>query len=199
MSESDEGLVSNHLTASLIRKVQEVLLWRRPLPLLLIFIVVESIFIFVYKFGLNFFSTLLFLAIVYNVFRFVYDFAGAALDRVLFGSPLPADLPDQLNRIRPPDEVMDLVTNWEAKFRQLWQWFVAYVADPSWDRHLAFFGTLFVVLIITTIVGTFMLMVIIVHGILIVPGMSLNPVVREFVSERIRAIEAAAEPKQKTD
>jgi hypothetical protein len=56
-------------------------------------------------------NTLHFLTIVYNVVHFVYDFAGAALDRVLFGSLLPADAPDRLNRIRPPDEVADLVAN----------------------------------------------------------------------------------------
>jgi hypothetical protein len=207
MSRSEERItdsfLASRLTTASIRKVQEVILWRRPFPLILVFIVADFIFIFIYKFRLNFFSTVLFLAIVYNILRFVYDFAGSALDYLFFRSPLPDDPPDRLNRIRTPDEVVDLLADWEARCRQLWGSLTTYAAEPSWDKHLTFFGTLFIVFVITTVVGTFAVMVIIVHAILIIPGMSLNPTVREFVREKIRAIEAAgvapADPKEKRE
>jgi hypothetical protein len=160
--------------------------WRRPLALALVFVIVDSIFTLVYALRLSFLSTILFLCVVSNIVRFVYEFAGTGVDLWLFEAPRPPDDPNQSNRVRTPEEVDATICYWQANGRRFGEWFRNYIAEPSWGKHAMFFGAVFIVFVVAMAVGTFSIVAIIVHAILVLPGLLLNPAVRGFVSERIR-------------
>lgn len=184
--EFPDFLLSRYVTSSAICKLQEVLFWRRPLALALVFVIVDSIFTLVYALRLSFLSTILFLCVVSNIVRFVYEFAGTGVDLWLFEAPRPPDDPNQSNRVRTPEEVDATICYWQANGRRFGEWFRNYIAEPSWGKHAMFFGAVFIVFVVAMAVGTFSIVAIIVHAILVLPGLLLNPAVRGFVSERIR-------------
>jgi hypothetical protein len=185
VDESPDFLLSCYVTPSAICKLQEVLFWRRPLALVLVLVIVDSIFAVVYALHLSFLSTIFFLCVVGNVARFIYEFAGTDIDLWLFETPLPSDDPDRPNRVRTPEEVDAIVRNWQTNGRRLVEWFRGYIAEPNWGKHAMFFGAVFIVFVVATAIGTFAIAVIVGHAMLVLPGLLLNPAVREFVGERI--------------
>jgi hypothetical protein len=181
-----------HLSPGAVRKIQEIILWRNPVAVALTFTFVEFIFFFIATTNLGFFPTILFLHILHNVFRFISRLAGTVLDVLLFRANYN-DLPDQPNRIRTFDEVNTLIHKCHEHGRDALQWLSEYRTNPTLEKHFFFFSTLFFFFVIATALGTFWLVFLIVHAVLIIPGAVFNPRIRDFAEKKIRTFREAAQ------
>jgi hypothetical protein len=181
-----------HLSPGAVQKIQEIILWRNPVALALTFIIVECIFVFIATTNLGFFPTILFLHIIHNIFRFVSRLAGPVLNILLFRAKYN-DLPDQPNRIRTFDEVSALVHQYHEHGRDALQWLRDYRASPSLEKHFFFFATIFFFFVIATALGTFWLVFLVIHALLIIPGAVCNPRIRDFAEKKIRHFREAAQ------
>jgi hypothetical protein len=193
-SESCDGCPAGHphLSPSATQKIQEVILWRSPLAVLATFAVVESMFFFVSATDLSFLATVLFLHIVHILFRLAYRVAGPLLDRLLFRAKY-SDPPDRPNRIRSFEEVQALVHSAHERGRALIAWLRDYRAEPTAEKHALFFAPLFFVFVVSTVLGTFWVVFLIVHAVLIVPGAVCSPTVRAFVAQKVGQLRDTAQ------
>jgi hypothetical protein len=173
-----------HLSPFATQKIQEIILWRRPLAVVVTFAIAESMFFFVSVTDLSFLATVLFLHIVHILFRLVYSLAGRFIESVLFRAKYD-DPPDLPNRIRSFDEVQALVHTAHEKGRAFVAWLRDYRAQPTIEKHALFFAPLFFLFVVSTVLGTFWVVFLIVHAVLIVPGVALNPTVRRLVAKKV--------------
>ena len=177
-----------------VRKIQEVLLWRRPVVLAILFVLTEFTFYLVYAMKLDFGSTTMLLLIFYNIFKIIMG----PLDKVLF-SPLPEDKPDQPNRIRTSAEVKEITDKIKEKITLVADWLNDYSKNPTNQKHFIFFSISFIAFALFTMMGSFWVSFIVVHAILIIPGVYFSTFVQNLIHKDNKKDNANSNEKVKTE
>jgi len=185
--------VSKMLNEEFTLRFQEVIFWRRPIVLILIGAIVEAVFWGIKKMELTTFSTILFMIFLYHVTKLIWHFFAGAIRSFLF-KELPELGIDEPNRTRSLSEVRRNLAHVKAKKMQIQEWLVNYMAEPTLVNTLLFVGTSFLLFSVFSYFGTYKILCVLVHAILIVPGLIVNPTVRKFVAEKLNQ-----EPKEKTE
>jgi hypothetical protein len=169
----------------LVEEVQAVLLFRRPVALVVIFFVFNLVVGVISNF--NFFGSCLFLYTVYAVWRLYGQTAGIALVGVLFGKSVQRGAPDESNRIRTPDEVADCLDHIFGPACYAIASLNGIATDGSIVGQLTYIAILLFVFVLTLYLDVFNLFVWIVNLTLIVPGILLHPRVWAQVGPAIGA------------
>ena len=167
---------------SFIIRFQEIIFWRRPIIVFITFLIVELIFLAIYVFKLDFISTSIFLLLLFNVFRLFKYWIGSFIEKSLF-KPLPPDDPTAPNRIRSITEVYILLEMISVWIEDIWTWFKHYLSDPQPLEHFLFYGTCFFLFMIIALLGSYWFIFLIVHIILIAPGLLCSPHVRNYIQK----------------
>ncbi|OHT15778.1 hypothetical protein TRFO_13765 [Tritrichomonas foetus] len=176
-------VVSFMLDESLAMSIQKIVLWRCPKALISTLLIVEFIFFSIYQMNLDFISTFLFLIIIFYAFRFVWHVIGSSVGPTLFPE-IPEEDESVPNRIRPLNDLKKLVSVIQNKIDALCKWLHEYLNNPTVSKHIIFFGTTFLLFVSFTIIGSFWFCFIVVHAVLLGPGIYFNPAVMKFVNEQ---------------
>ncbi|KAH0791763.1 hypothetical protein GPJ56_004257 [Histomonas meleagridis] len=159
-----------------IRKIQEVLLWRRPVVLAILVVLTELTFYLVYAMKLDFGATLMLVLILYNILKIVMG----SLEKVLF-APLPEDKPDQPNRIRTNAEVKEITQKVQEKIAMVTNWLGDYMKNPTNQKHFIFFSIAFIAFALFTMMGSYWVCFIVIHLIYVLPGLYFSSFVQNLI------------------
>ncbi|KAH0794885.1 hypothetical protein GPJ56_001162 [Histomonas meleagridis] len=177
-----------------VRKIQEVLLWRRPAALAILFVLTEITFYLVYAMKLDFGATLMLILIRYNIIKIVMG----SLDKVLF-APLPEDKPDQPNRIRTNDEVKEITDKVKEKIAVVTNWLDDYMKNPTNQKHFIFFSIAFIAFALFTMMGSYWVCFIVIHSCLIIPGLYLSSFLQNLIHKDQNKGNVSKDEKVKTE
>jgi hypothetical protein len=172
------------------KRSQEILLWHRPVVFIIILVAVESVFLVVSGLEFGALPTFFLLASLYFALQIVWVFAGSTIEAIFF-QELPAGDPTALNRVRPIEEVQEICCRYSGQLRTVREWLEHYLIDPSVSDHLLFFGAAFVAFVIVTVLGTLWTVFIVVHSILILPGVLTNAKFNEILRGKVVQTEDA--------
>lgn len=173
-----------HLNETFIQRVQEVVLWKRPIVLAITLFVTNFIFLVEYRLQLDFLATIFFLCFIHSVVKIIQNYAGTTLEKILFPT-LPEGDQTASNHVRPYSEVKEYLNKIAKSNEQLDEWLKEFVQAPTPMNCLLFFGTMFLLFITFNIFGSFWFLFILIHSILLIPGFVLSPIIRNFVNQKI--------------
>lgn len=171
----------------MIQIIQEIIFWRRPILIFITFLIVEFIFITIYQLHFDIASTLLFLLIVFNIIRLLCYCFGPFF-KSYFLKPLPQDEPNSPNRIRTMDEVQNFLEDIFEKIEFCISKFKNYTLSPTISEHILFFSSSFLIFLITMTLGSYRLMFLVIHSILVLPGLICSPKVRQLFNTCVEKI-----------
>jgi hypothetical protein len=169
--------------SSLVRGIQEVILWRSPAALFATLVITEGIFYLVYKTDLSFLGAFCLACAIASAVGFLHAVNGPAFD-ALFFSEHPSDTEEQPNRIREWRELAPYAERLSADFAAFREWLSA---SPA--RVL---GALFPVFVLGKWPGARAVLFLAAHALLLVPGAVLHPGVRAYVGEIVEHARQAA-------
>lgn len=179
-----KSLFECHLNETFIQRVQEVILWKRPIVLAITLLVTNIIFITEYRLQLGFLATIFFLGFIHSMLKVIQNIAGPVLEKILFPT-LQEDDQSASNHVRPYSEVKEYLNKITKLNEQLDEWLKKFVQAPTPMNYLLFFGTMFLLFITFNIFGSFWFLYIFIHSGLLIPGLVLNPTIRNFVNHKI--------------
>lgn len=172
-----------YLDEGFVRKVQEIILWRRPLALTVLTICIELVFYSIYKLDLDFFSTVMYVIVLHNIAELFYLMLGELGNRIFF-RPLPDDEPNSPNRIRNIAELSEIISKLLDVLVNFKKWLIDLIYSPTLSKCWTFFGISFAIFIVFSIFGSFWLCFFAVHTLLIIPGAISCPVLSPLLMKQ---------------
>lgn len=151
--------------------VQGMLLWRRPLPMVLLLLVTELVFAFVYLSDLGFFSVLSIAVTFRYIAELIYHNFGSQISSALFPDK-PKGRPDEPNRIR---ELRPFCRLFAGIANRAYSYAHRLFTDFSTDGLLHSTLVYLVLFVVFHLCGTFAVVFVLVHILLLAPGALLHP------------------------
>ena len=165
---------------AVVEKAEAVLFFRNPIGLAVILLLVNFVFVIVYKFEFSFLPTLFLVLLVKCLIELAWGVAGRQVSAILFPE-VEKGGPNESNRVRSLDDVCEFVApvykvakNMKARTKG---------SGGFSTQNLITCGVLLGLVIVFKITGTFWLCWFAVNGLLIIPGVLLFPPVNEKVVE----------------
>ena len=189
LSNPDELKAKLHEKENIVLGLQGILLFRLIPQFIIIFVLINLVFIICGVLDLTFLAVATLLAIIYTLGKVVYGIAGEKIIAFFFPSEFDKGTQDQSNHVRSVDDVADLISGCPC----LQKCPLKCEQGGFPIKRLIVLGVLFLIFCIT---GTFWLNVIVVNLILILPGVLLHPAVYPYT---LKAKEAILPAKQKTE
>ena len=180
-----------HMPVScVIRGIQEVLLWRRPLALFFVVFITELMFYAIYTLNLDAFSTLFVLLISIHCVCLLYSISPKFIQNWIF---------PPIGEITMDDKVVHAFDILKERKRKIQEWAINYINHPNIIDSILFIGTSILLFTIFLVVGSFWSSFIVINSLFIVPAFFLNPMFRKKVDGKIRAARDAVIQKEKVD
>jgi hypothetical protein len=164
----------------LAAEIQGVLLFRRPLASFALVLFLNSTLFFCRWAQLPFLSLVVIAIAVYLSWTFFGPVLLEQLKELLFPGECPMGGPLEENRIRSPDEFAAFLTEIVSPILIVAKLVYAVRTDPSPLGHVSISFMFFSLMMLTATVDFFWIVVIVVNGVLCVPGVWLHPVSRQY-------------------
>lgn len=174
----------------IVEKAEAVLLWRNPIGLAAIVVLVNLLFVIIYKFELTFLPTLCLILLTKCLIELVWTVSGPQVEAILFPQVEKGGA-NEPNRIRSLDDVCEFVAPAYKCVKGLRS-----KAKPSAGlstQTMITIGVLLGLVIFFSLTGTFWLSFIVINGILLLPGLLTFPPVNEKVVEVMKSIKKKAD------
>ena len=170
------------------KKVQEVLLLKRPVVLVIAVVLLNLALFFYKKLSSNFYALAVFIALVHLIYKsFVEKYVSGIIEK-LFASNVEDD-ENAPNRIRSPKEVAALISKVFFFVPIVVKMLAKFAKDESFLGRLIWIGVLFVFFIIFTLIDMFWIIAFALNAALLLPAILTEKHVYEFINKQ----------KQKTD
>lgn len=170
--------------AELVKRIQSVLMIRRPIAFAVVLVLVNFHFIALRTLNLSFYPFIIFCAMYSIVYRILKPKVVPMAEKFLFGEPVPEGEASETNRIRSNEEVAAILTKVINPIMHVTNIISKIANDQSIMGRLVWVVVLFCVFVLTASVDFFKLTAILVNGVLIVPGVLCNPKVAALIAQQ---------------
>ena len=183
----------------IVENVQAMLFWRRPIPMAILLSLIELLFIFIKKAELTFLPVAVLFVSIFVLGKIIINKFGEAIFRILFPEIENKGSENEPNRIRPVETIADIVTCTAKHVCMARGKLCSKVNAPGITGLSLKCGVLFGLFLFFCMTGTFWLIFVVLHLILLVPGIVLHPKVFEAISpymEKVKGMCPCCKPKQ---
>lgn len=178
---------------NIYENIQSMLFWRRPIPMIILLVITELILIFIYQSNLGFFSVLSVLITLRYIVELVYHKFGEQISQVLF-KEIDRGNANEPNKIYPLEPFCKLFVGISNRLYL----FVMKLFKDRTPNGLLYSTTIyFILFIIFWFCGTFSIMFILIHLILLGPGILMHPKVYPYSQKYLKYILDFAENNEK--
>jgi len=158
-------IISRFFNEKSIRLIQDIVLWRRPFLLVFFLIIIEFLFFSIYFLDLETFSTFIYILLIFSIIRFVYSLFPLSIQKLLLNGNVSWE-----EKVWSTAEIAVIYQKTANRIQIGINWFLNYINQPNFVDHILFFGTSFLLYMMFSSIGPFWLIFVIVHSILIIPG-----------------------------
>lgn len=138
-----------------------VLLWRKPIPVIMALAITELLFFVIYELKLGSIASMIFLLILYSIMRLIRHWFDNPMEMRMFTDA----------EVELLDEVDEITKHANIFFAKIREQICFYVRHPTRNGNLIFYGSALLLLIALTVIGNFWCCYIVAHVILTVPGL----------------------------
>lgn len=166
----------------LVKRIQSVLMLRRPIAFIVAFVVINFHFIMLKTLNLSFYPFIIFCAMYYMVYGILKPKVAPLLEKFLFEGEVPDGEANETNRIRSNEEVAALLTKVVSPIAAVAKVISKLANDKNMFSRLIWVVVLFCVFILTASVDFFKITALLVNAVMILPGVLCHPKVAAIIA-----------------
>ena len=178
----------NFLDEKNILLIQEIILWKRPKTLIILILLINLIFDIIYFTKLTTIATIIFLILLSFFLRILWKFFSNQISNFLFPEIIYENDPESPNRIRSMKELQLIYLKFHKFFFNIFQWLRNYIQNPNKLNTFIFLSIMSLIFILFLKIGTYYILWILIHLILILPGFINSPFIRIFFYEKFEQV-----------
>ena len=179
--------------SELVKRIQSVLMIRRPIAFAVILVVVNAHFIMLRTLNLSFYPFVIFCVMYSMIYRILKPKIAPMAEKFLFGQPVPDGEANETNRIRSNEEVAAVLGKVMNPIMYITNTLTKIANDQNIVNKLVWIVILFCAFVLTASVDFFKLTIILVNALLIIPGVVCHPQVAALIAQQKANIAAKAQ------
>lgn len=170
--------------AELVKRIQSVLMLRRPIAFAVVLVVINFHFIMLRTLNLSLYPFIIFCAMYSMVYRILKPKVAPMAEKFLFGTPVPDGEASETNRIRSNEEVAAIINKVTSPIVYVANILAKIANDQSIVSKLVWVVILVCAFVLTASVDFFKLASLLINALLIVPGVLCHPKVAALIAQQ---------------